>query len=935
MIKKILTLAMLLVGASSMFAQQPQQLPLDPNVRAGKLDNGLTYYIRHNEEPKQRANFYIAQKVGSTLETQEQLGLAHFLEHMAFNGTTTYPGKAMLNYLETKGIRFGADINAYTDFDKTVYNVDNVPTTDKPLMDSVLLVLRDWSSEISLLEAEIDAERNVIQEEWRYRNDVNTRRWTAVLPKIFQEYQYQQMPIGKMEVILNFPPQALRDYYEKWYRPDQQGIVIVGDFDVDEMETKVKDLFSKITMPENAAERTYAQISDNEKTIYAPFQDPEEQYPLILVFFKYDKIPDAIRNTDQAFAYEYIIQRMISSMINTRLTEYAQNPDCKYIQAGCYFGDYFVAKTKGAFTIQIVAKGDDSKGAMADAMAVIARACKTGFTEGEIERARDNMLSSLEQQYNERDKRNTASIANEIISHFTDNDPMPGIEIEKQLSEMLLQALPVESYNEVAAQLLTPNNQVIVESSPTGYTLMEEAGATQTLNDALNAQYEALQEEKITEPLIANLPAKGSVKATSQNAQLGTTEFKLSNGVKVVIKPTDFSNDEIQMTAYANGGKSTFNQSQAADVMAVEDIFDTAKKGPFDVKTMRKYMSGKRATLGFSINNFTNTLGGYSTVKDLPVLMELIYTAFTAITPDKALFDVNMNNARNALANVEKNPDFIFSQATTKTLFGDNAPLQMQPTVATIDAVNFDNSCKILKQCLSNAAEYTFIFTGNVDEATIRPLLEQYIATLPAKKVKKAKQLNDFRYVSGQVQNDFIAKAETPSVEVTDLFSGLNVAPTLENSEMLSFIGQILQQMYTASLREELGGTYGASTYGALNWNNGQWFILYSFKTNAEKQQALRDRAYKELMDLLSNGADPEKFQKVKEATIAQLDIKLRDNSWWDNALMSYERGLFNPTENKAAVEGITLEKLNAFMKSLYDGKNRIEVMMTSGPDFK
>ena len=281
MVRKVLSIAMFLIGTLCISAQMPQltPLPINPKVKHGVLKNGMSYYIMHNEMPKERANFYIAQKVGSTLEDQDQLGLAHFLEHMAFNGTSHYPGKNMLNYLQGKGIRFGADINAYTSFDETVYNINNVPTTDKPLMDSVLLVLYDWSGEILLEEAEIEAERGVIQEEWRQRNDASTRMWTAILPKIYKEYQYQQMPIGKMEVVMNFKPETLRAYYKKWYRPDQQGIVIVGDFDADEMEKKVIDLFSTIPMPENAAERTYPVVSDNQDPIYAAFKDSELASP--------------------------------------------------------------------------------------------------------------------------------------------------------------------------------------------------------------------------------------------------------------------------------------------------------------------------------------------------------------------------------------------------------------------------------------------------------------------------------------------------------------------------------------------------------------------------------------------------------------------------------------------------------------------------------
>lgn len=413
MIRKVLSLVMLFAAFVCVNAQTP--LPLNPKVKSGVLPNGLSYYIMHNEEPKERANFYIAQKVGSTLETEEQLGLAHFLEHMAFNGTKNYPGKSMLNYLQGKGIRFGADINAYTSFDETVYNINNVPTTDKNLMDSVLLVLHDWSGEILLEDAEIDAERGVIQEEWRSRNSADQRMYTAILPLIYDEYQYEQMPIGKMEVVMNFKPEVLRAYYKKWYRPDQQGIVIVGDFDADEMEKKVKDLFSTIPMPENAAPREYPHVSDNKEPIYASFTDPELRMPRTMISFKSEKVPFELRNTAEVYLNNDLLQNIIVMLINNRLQENALNPDCAYAGVAVMFGDFYVSKTKDSFDVVVIPKSGTEK-AVAEVMAIVSRACKTGFMESELDRVKTELLSQYENLYNEREKTDNAAYANELTS---------------------------------------------------------------------------------------------------------------------------------------------------------------------------------------------------------------------------------------------------------------------------------------------------------------------------------------------------------------------------------------------------------------------------------------------------------------------------------------------------------------------------------------
>ena len=934
MIRKAFSLALMcLMGLFALSAQaqqmpQPQQLPLMPGVKSGVLPNGLSYYIMHNAEPKERAFFYIAQKVGSTLENQDQLGLAHFLEHMAFNGTKNFPGKNMLNYLQSKGIRFGADINAYTAFDETVYNIDNVPTTDKALMDSVLLVLHDWSGSILLEESEINAERGVIQEEWRQRNGVSIRMMNQVLPKIYEEYQYHQMPIGSMDVVMNFKPETLRAYYKKWYRPDQQGIVIVGDFDAAEMEKKVIDLFSKIPMPENAAPREYPTVSNNEKPIFVTFSDPEQQYTMATICFKYDKTPFEMRNTDMGYQLDAILRPLISQLINTRLSERAQEADCPYAYAGCGFGDYYVSKTKGAFQISVVAK-DNMEKAMNDAMAVVARALKTGFTPSEVERARDKILASLEKQVNEKDKTNSRAFCKELVRHFVDNEPAPGIESEYEIQKMLLNALPVDQLNALAAQLVQPTNEVIVVCAPEGQEMITETVAVNTVNNAFTAQYEAMKDEAITEPLIAKLPKAGKIKKTEANATLGTTEFTLSNGAKVIVKPTDFANDQIIFEAYSNGGKRSYSEAQAANVLMMGDAFALSKKGPFDVKTFPKYMAGKQATIGLEIANVTNILKGQSTVKDLPVLMQLIYTAFTGITPDEEAYNNAVAQAITFMKNQELNPEFIFKQKEAAVIYGNN-PLQMEMTAKTLEQANYLETLNMVKQVLSNAADFTFIFVGNVDTESIKPMLEQYIASLPSKKKPgKVAELSSIAMVKGIVNDDTTAKAVTPSVMVSDVYSNSGLDYTTGNTIMLSMLGQVLDMNYVATLREEEGGTYGASAYAYMNPNTGMWHIAYSFQTNADMQKKLRDRAYKELVELVEKGAPEDYFNKVREAMLKQQDLRDRNNGYWANYIMSAARGLDCYTGSREFIQNLTLADFNAFMKTLNINENHIDIVVT------
>lgn len=929
--KKLLTGFIMATLCMVAGAQTP--IPLYKEVRHGVLPNGLNYYILHNEEPKERVNFYIAQKVGSTLENEDQLGLAHFLEHMAFNGTKNYPGKNMLNYLQSKGIRFGADINAYTGFDETVYRINNVPTTDQALMDSVLLVLADWSGDILLEESEIEAERGVIQEEWRSRNDANTRMLTAILPMLYQEPQYQQMPIGKMEVVMNFKPEALRAYYKKWYRPDQQGIVIVGDVDVDQMEAKVKDMFSKYTMPENAAPRIYPQVSDNEKPIYAYFDDTEMPYTLVNVSFKSDKIPTEYANTMEAFVMENVVQALIAKMINNRLDEYSKNPECAYSQAGVDFGDYWVSKTKGTFDIQIIVK-NNIMAAYKDAMAIVARACKTGFMPGEVVRARDEIIANYEKLYNERNSTNSNSLAQKIIRTFIDNKPYMGQEQELNTIKMIMPNIPVDQLNLIASQILTPENQVILVARPRrdGMELITEQVMTSTLNEIINAEYEAYVDEELPESLIENLAAPGSVTSTKEGA-FGTTEMMLSNGVKVVVKPTDFKADEIIMTAFREGGRQIYAENQASDVNLTEDAYSLCKLGNYTRTTVDKYLAGKKVKLGYNMGNSINSLVGNSTVKDIEKMMELVYLSFTALQPDEEAFKAQMDAYAAILAEQEKNPNFIFQSRLAKARACGSALYNAMPSSAMLAAANDKAIVDIICRSLKNAADYTFVFTGNITADALKPLLEKYIANLPSTGKSVAEPVvTPLPVIIGIIDDKFEVPMETPSTQVFTTFDDNNLQYSIENSIKIDAIGDILDIIYTETLREEEGGTYSPQAFGSFNpWSN-YWSVNYWFQTNADIQDKLINRANDEFMKLLNNGTDAEKFNKVKEAMLKQYDINIRTNKYWDSNLVSYLRGIDNISTHKTAIKGMTLENLNTFMKSLYNGKNRLNFVMTGVP---
>lgn len=928
--KRLTSLALLLImTVVYAFGQQATPLALQKEVKTGVLPNGLTYYILHNEKPKDRANFYIAQKVGSALEAPDQLGLAHFLEHMAFNGITHYPGKNMINYLESKGIRFGADINAYTAFDQTVYNINNVITTDKPLMDSVLLVIRDWCDGILLEESEIEAERGVINEEWRSRNDAQSRMLENVLPKIFKEYQYQQTPIGKMDVVMNFKPEVLRAYYKKWYRPDLQGIVIVGDFDADEMERKVKELFSTVVMPENAAPREYVTISDNAEPVVAVFQDPELTNALVMTFFKSDKTPVEMRNTVEGYMSDKLLPMVLQQMIQNRLSEYLTNPECPYAMAQVSFGDFLVANTKDAFTIYVVPK-DEIVPAYTAAMGIVARACKAGFSQSELDRVSAEIMSRMETALNEKDKTNNGAYANNLINHFLSNSPAPGIETEFEIVKNILPNLPVVLYNQVAQSILTPENQVIVVSQPLKENVpaVKEAEMIEALANTLNASYEAYVDEVVTEPLITNLPKPGQVKNVEADPAKETSTFTLSNGVKVILKTTDYKADEVICYAFREGGKQMYGKELANEVLLIDDAVALSKIGNFDVNMMRKYMAGKQVGLGFTVNNFTDMLTGVSTVKDLTTLMELIYATFTDLNPDAITYHSQIDKVIPIFEARADLPETVYDAQKAKTIYGDN-PLMNEVTADVLKNADYEKMVSMAKAAMANAADYTFVFVGNVDEATIRPMLEQYIATLPSKgKADKVKAVSDNNPVMGKVENKFEKAMQAPFAEVYNEYNGTNLTWNMKNYIMVDLLGDVLNAVYLETLREDEGGTYGARVGAYYNYNNNMWTLQYEYKTSPDKLERMEARAAKELENLFTNGAKVEHFNKCREAAIKQYEINVKTNSYWAQSLMNAARNFDTQTDYLSTVEALTFEDFNKFLKSVYDGKNRIEVIM-------
>ena len=623
-------------------AQQMQmpQLPVDPEVRTGVLDNGLTYYIRYNAKPEKRAEFHIAQKVGSILEEDNQRGLAHFLEHMAFNGTKNFPDKGILDYLEKNGVKFGQNINAYTAIEKTVYNLSDVPTTNPGLVDSCLLVLHDWSGFITLAGEEIDNERGVILEEWRTRsNPVLRMLENTVLPDLYPDNRYgHRMPIGTVDVITGFDHQAIRDYYHKWYRPDLQGIVIVGDIDVDKIEARIKELWADIPAPVNPAERYYLPVEDNDEPLVSVATDKESPINNISVSFKQETLPRELKNTQIGYV-NLVVNRLITMMINERFEEMAQKPDAPFISASSDFGGFLVSTTRDALSFDVSFKEGGWKPAFNALIASINTIKEYGFTPSEFERAKANYMSMMENALNEKGTQMNINLTREYINLFTDNEPAPGIEVEYQICEMMLSQIPLDQINAVVNQYISDKNVAM-------YMLaVEKEGVDNPTNAELLATFKADRamaavpfEEKVSNiPLVAKEPKAGKVKKVSKG-DFGTTVWTLSNGAKVIIKPTDFKKDEISMSVFSKGGKSMLEGIPSVDRKVLGSVIDLGGLGAHSATDLPKVLAGKRVSVAPYIGDVSEGLDGTSTPKDIETLLQLTYLYFTDNRVDNDAF---------------------------------------------------------------------------------------------------------------------------------------------------------------------------------------------------------------------------------------------------------------------------------------------------------
>jgi zinc protease len=931
--KKIFAFMLLLMVAMVASAQmQMPSLPIDKDVRIGKLPNGLTYYIRYNNWPEHRAEFYIAQKVGSIQEDENQRGLAHFLEHMCFNGTDNFKGNDLIRYCESIGVKFGRDLNAYTSIDQTVYNISNVPTTRQSALDSCLLILHDWADGLTLAPQEIDKERGVIHEEWRLRTSASSRMFERNMPALYPGSKYGvRYPIGLMSVIDNFKPKALRDYYEKWYYPANQGIIVVGDVDVNHVEAKIKELFGAIKTPATAGKITDEQVPDNAEPIVIIDKDKEQQYNNVDVFFKTDATPDSMKTSPMYLMQQYMINAAVS-MLNNRIDEASKKPDCSFLQAASEYGNYIFSKTKDAFDLSVLPKDGKTEAALTEVIKLARQASEFGFTPTEYARHKADYLSGLEKIYSNKDKRYNSQFCGEYKEHFLANEPIMSLDDEYAMMKQVVPMIPLDAINSVMKAMVLKNdtNNVVISfnTEKDGATYPTKDGLLKALHDGKTAKVEAYVDNVKNEPLIAKMPVKGSIKKTTEGKKFGYKELLLSNGAKVILKKTDFKKDQVILNAEGQGGSSLYGAADFANINMFDDVIEASGLGNFNHTELGKALAGKIAGASASLRSRRVMISGQSTPTDVETMLQLVYLYFTKINKDQESFDNVMKNAENELKNKSLNPEQAFFDSINVVADSHNPRFAPMKT-ADLKNVNYDRILAMAKEQLSNAGAFTFTFLGNFDEEKLLPLIETYIASLPSqKKVVKGHDVStDYK---NNVVCDFKRKMETPKSIAYMMWKTNQLPYTPESSIQADIVGQILSMIYLDKIREQASAAYTVQAMGQagrLDEKSSVSVVAYCPMKPEKADTALA--IMRNEVPALAKHCDAEMLNKVKKFMLKRNDDAQKTNSYWSNVIDDWrDYGLDFDTDFKKTVEAQTPESIQNFVAKLLKISKSMEVVM-------
>lgn len=933
--KKILTSAFLAMFLAVNFTAISQEsdsakIPTDPNVKIGKLDNGLTYYIRKNSKPEDKLVLRLVVNAGSILEDENQQGLAHFIEHMNFNGTKNFKKNDLVDYLQSIGVKFGADLNAYTSFDETVYILP-IPSDDPDKLENGFQILEDWAHNATLTEEGIDGERGVVLEEYRLGLGPDKRMRQEYLPKLMYNSRYaERMPIGKKNIIENADYETIRKFYKDWYRPGLMAVVAVGDLEPSVIEEKIKSHFSKLEPVKNPRERKEYGVPNHEDTFVSIATDKEANFSRVQIYYK---DMDEAQPETTIGDYKKLLERgLFSTMINNRLQELANSPTPPFTYGYSYYGGTY-SPLKNAYQSFAMVGENQQLDALKALVKENERVRRYGFNESEYERAKQEYLANLERSYKDRDKMESDRIVSEYVNNFLEDEPIPGIEWEYESAKKYLPQIKLEEINGLIDDFLHKENRVVILTGPEKESIknISEEDVMNVLNEAENSEIEKYSDEAVREDLITEAPTAGSIEDTKTDEDLGTTTLKLSNGATVVYKKTDFKNDEILFSAYSPGGTSLYDTQDYKATVYANSGLDEAGIGGLDKNQLNKMMSGKIVSLRPVISSYEEGFSGSTRPEDLQSLFEMVYLYFTDLNKDKKAFQGFVTKQSNFLANLLSNPSFYFSQQLSEFRNEGNPRYVGFPTPELYQAQDYDLAYNKYQERFADASNFTFYFVGNVDEEKIKEYSEKYIASLPATHSNEEFKAPEFREDYEKMQKLVVNKGSDPKSMVNISWRG-ETDYDEEDDFALNALGDILTIKLVEQLREEKGGVYGVGARGDMSKIPYESYnFTISFPCGPDNVDKLTDAALAEVQKIKENGPTPEDLEKIKETMRVEHKENLKNNRFWLQQLQKAEEENYDPekiNDFNDLVEDLEAEDIQKMAEKYLDDDYLLGILM-------
>jgi zinc protease len=916
------------------------KLKLDPKIRTGKLENGMTYYIRHNETPKAHAEFYFVQKTGSMQEENMERGMAHLLEHLAMKGSKNFPGnRGIQHYIESIGMRVGENLSTSTGFDETIYKLLNVPVTRQGTIDSSLLILHDWSAFLLLEEETIQQAIKNLRENWRTYKNVQMRILEQQIKDLYPDSKYgSRLPIGILGSIENFSQQDIINFYKTWYRPDLQAILIIGDIDVDQIESKVKKIFADIPVPVDPKKKDNYLVQENELPITSIVKDEEMPYTTLRIFYKFNSMPEILTGTEAHFIDNYT-KNIISLVMNERLVEIKQRKDPPFGEAQINIGDYLIAKTKKAWTMTAIVKPDEIEKALQTLVRETIKIKKFGITKDEYERAKTNLLSMYEKVYKERNNTLNRTYAEQCIDHFIKGDYIPGIEVEYKLINQYISDKPIEVINSFIRYMLKDadnpqklSNIVIsiIGTEKGNIIYPKPKDIAEFFLATQRVAVEEEEEEVISKEIIPTLPQPGKILAESKDKIFGTTNFKLSNGATVVIKQTNYKANEILMKAMSPGGTSLFkDEKDIWNIKWLNTAIQLGGLGQFSNIRLGKTLSGKVLSCEPGITSSDEHLNGSTIPRDLKTLFEIIYLYFTDMRSDINEFKEVKEKEIWKIKNESTNPDIIFSNTFKALLYNDN-PRNMRLKETDFEKINYDRMIEMYNERFADASDFVFTFVGNIDLDTIKPLIEQYIASLPTidrKDIPDEKQETPFQ--KGVIKKKFTQKLERPYTTFELKYSG-----TMPYNQKNIIIAQVLTEIIDKSLQQKLREDkmyiYNAlSSVDLYDFPLGKTSIDIFFVMNPDIYEKVIKSVREEVQNLANKGPATDHLSSSKRGIKQQMEEIRKQNAYWLDIISGYYfNQLDGHTKYNEILDSLTIEDIRKFTKELISQGNEIELVM-------